>query len=147
MSKTIVDLNEVGYFFYASDLAIEPIIKAKHNGTFFELKTTKDENVDFVNGEITVITTEVTALKTHHKETENVYDASSLKNEIDQIATLAKANKASLNGQVVMRQAGDDEDMGVYRILVVDNKVTVEEGALAARWPDGTTSTLPKGSN
>lgn len=144
-TKTKADLTQVGYYYYASDLKIEPIIKAKHSGEYYELKTTKTEDVDVVNGEITVVTTEVTALKTKHREDEQVYGPNDLKVEIEKIAALAKANNAILDGQVVIRES-DGEDR-VYRVLVVSNKVSVEQGAMAVRWPDGTTSDLPKGND
>jgi hypothetical protein len=138
-------LSNVGYFWYTSDLKIEPqISKVKHSGTFYELKTTKDENVEIVDGEIKVVTTEVTALKANHKETETVYSADEMRGEIEKIAGLAKANKAELNGQVVIRT---ESDGSIFRVLVTNNKVEVQQGEPAARWPDGTSSLLPKGGD
>ena len=143
---TKVDLSGVGYFHYTSDLNIEPQIpKVKHSGEYYDLKTTKDENVELDpnTGNIVVVTNEVTTLKAKQKETENCYGAEALRQEVEKIAGLAKANKASLNGQVVIKSNESD----VYRVLVVDNKVDVQEGKLAASWPDGTTSPLPKGDD
>lgn len=141
-----VDLNVVGYFHYASDLNIEPQIpKVKHSGSYYDLKTTKDEDVQVVNGEIVVVAQEVTTLKALQKETESCYGAAELLAEVEKIASLAKANKASLNGQVVVRSSEDERPP--IRIFVRDNKVDVQEGSLVASWPDGTTSTLPKGSD
>ncbi len=142
MSKTkTVDLGEISYFHYSSDLKIEPIIKAKHDGDYYQLKTTKDENVEIVNGEITVVTTEVTALKQSYKENDQRYGPNDVKTEVERIALLAKTNNASLDGQVIIRES-DADSSRVFRILVKSNKVTVEEGTPAVAWPDGTTSPL-----
>lgn len=145
MSTKKIDLTTVGdYYYYVGDLKIEPPIgKVSHSGSYYDLKTIKDENVEFINGEIKVVATEVTSLKQLIKETDSSYNPDGLRQEVEQIAAIAKANKANLNGQVVIKQC---DSQNVFRITVVNNKVEVQSGKLVASWPDGTTSLLPKGN-
>lgn len=141
MSKTID--SSVDYFWYRADLTIDPPLpdaKVKAgDGQLLSCRQFKDETVDIVNGELTVVSKNVTQVSAKANPDVMQYEDSykDLKANVKTLATLAKDAGSTLSGYVFIRT----NDNRFFRLNVVNNAVKVEAALLA--WPDGTTQPLP----
>lgn len=142
MSKSKAVDADVEYFYYDVDLQIDPPLpdsKIKSaSSDHFKVTQFKDEDVQMVNGEIAVVTHEVTKVAPKHSVSDHLYGYTTLKAGLGAIAKVAKDSGSHLNGQVIVK---DDATNKIFRLKVVDNTVTVEEAMLG--WPDGTKSINP----
>lgn len=120
----------VGHFYYKTDLMTSEPIDLP-SGTFFKSRRSKDEDVAIVDGQLTVVSTDVTTITQNFKKDEHSYDYGDLKKEVKALAKKCKDNNVKLNGDVVVFANGSD----YFRLRVVDNVVKVEGAVLG--WPSG----------
>lgn len=139
-----VDSNIDG-FQYSVELKIDPplpdnLIKG-HSGGHFSLRQNKDEDVKFIDGEIVVVSNNITEVYRLGTFDDVSWEYKELKKELAALAKSVKSNKSQLDGQVVVM----DRDRNRYlRLLVKNCTVSVEAAETVLGWPDGTHSPLPK---
>lgn len=143
-SKTKTLDADIEHFYFRMDLAINPPLpdsKAKAGkNDFFALKQKKDEDVKVVNGEIVVVSNNITSVEQSSDPSQYFYNYSDFKKAIATVGALASGAGSSLDGQVVVK----DGNTGRYfRLKVVAGSVTVEAANLG--WPDGTQTPWPDG--
>lgn len=139
---------DVEYFFYSVDLTIDPPLddtSAAKFGTneFLTLKQVKDEDVKLVDGEIVVVSTNVTSVKAGHKSADQVYGYSELKKAASILAAIIDKTDSTIAGHIIVRRGDGDSAVGAapWRLRLNDKIAVVEPAALG--WPDGTQSPWP----
>jgi hypothetical protein len=116
----------VAHFYYNTDLTVDQPVDLP-DGSFFKARRTKDEDVQIVNGQLTVVATDVTTISQTIPKTDYSYEYSDMKKEVQRYAKKCKDLGVKLNGQVVVYADGEN----YFRIRVVDNVVDVEGAVLA----------------
>lgn len=142
-SKTKAVDSDVSEFYFRIDLAIDPPLpdsksKAAAND-YFALKQKKDEDVQLVDGNIVVVSNNVTSIEQGSDPTDYTYGYEGFKKALVGVTKLAKDAGSEVNGQVVVRDASSQR---FFRIKVDANNITVEAANLG--WPDGTQTPMPE---
>jgi len=144
MAKTKAVDADIEHFYFRIDLAIDPPLpdsKAKGaENDFFKLKQKKDEDVKLVDGEIVVVSSNVTSIEQANTPEDYCYDYDTFKKAVAAVAKIAKDAGSSLDGQVVVKNGNN----GQFLRLKVDNSVVTVEAANLG-WPDGTQTPMPEG--
>lgn len=144
--------DDVEYFYFRPMLTIDPplpdaAVKAFNTSgaasQFFGLKQKKDEDVKVVDGEIKVVTTNITAVEANAPPTQHTRGYPAFKAGVEKLCALVTASKSSIEGYVLVRRYDDNEEAegGFFRLRPEGGKCIVEGSVIA--WPDGTTLTVP----
>jgi hypothetical protein len=134
MSKS-PDAN-VSHFYYNTDLTVDQPVDLP-DGSFFKSRRSKDEDVQIVNGQLTVVATDVTTISQTKAKTDYSYDYTDMKKEVQKYAKKCKDLGVNLNGEVLVFDEGNNK---YFRLRVVNNAVEVEGAVLG--WPSGGTAPL-----
>ena len=136
MSKKSVD-GDVEYFHYKTDLTVDQPVDLP-DGNYFKARRTKDEDVQLdASGQMVIVTTDVTTITQKVDKNDPSYDYKDMKKEVTNYATKCHSLGVKLNGEVVVFDSGNQK---YFRLLVLDNNVTVEAAVLG--WPGGGTAPL-----
>lgn len=144
--------SKIEYFGATADLAIDPPLpdrvlnSLKGSARYFELKQSKSEDVKLVNGELEIVTTNVTSISLAHEATSQ-HGFQDMVKEIANVANQADQNNCTVQGTIIVHADVEDkngtEETRYYRILVNGKSVKTERAVLA--WPDGSKTPVPNG--
>ena len=147
-TKTTAPDADVAYYYYKPDLIIDPplkdaVVKA-YASNHLGLKQKKDEDVQMVDGEITVVSTNITTVTASVKANQYADGYDHLKRAFVDLVALVAANGSAITGQILVRRYGDFTPANEFFRLVPDGSKVKVEGAVLA-FPDGTRLPVPAG--
>lgn len=142
-AKTKAVDDGISEFYYNADLTIDPPLPdSKMKGVsndFIKLKQIKDEDVQLIDGEIVVVSNNVTGIQQVQDANDYTYNYSEFKKGLVALAKVARDAGSVLKGQVVVKDANNGK---FFRLKVDGNTFTAEAALLG--WPDGTQSPFPE---
>lgn len=147
-TKTTAPDAGMSYYYYKPDLVIDPplkdaVVKAYTN-EYLGLKQKKDEDVQMVDGQIAVVSTNITTVTATAKPNSYADGYDHLKRGFTDLVALVDANGSAITGQILIRRynnvGGDNE---FFRLVPDGSKVKIEGAVLS--FPDGTRLPVPTG--
>lgn len=135
---------DISEFHYRPDVTIEPALDAAKarsiDNDYFKLKQIKDEDVQVVDGQLTVVSKNATALQPKQKPDEYTYSYATFRKEVEALSKLVTSAGSKITGQIIVHDANNSR----YYRLRFDGVKVVAEAALLG-WPDGTQTPYPSG--
>jgi hypothetical protein len=142
-AKTKAVDDGISEFYFNADLTIDPPLPdSKIKGVsndYIKLKQIKDEDVQLINGEIVVVSNNVTGVLQEQGADDYTYNYPDFKKGLVALAKVARDAGSVLKGQVLVKDANNGSFL---RLKVDGNTFTAEAAALG--WPDGTQTPFPE---
>lgn len=138
---------DMSYFYARPDLTIDPPLKDAiirgFNSDWLKLKQKKDEDVKMVDGEIQVVTTNITTVTCIIKPQDYGSGYDGLKADFGKLVALVAANGSTISGYILIRRHEDALENEFFRLVPDGSGCKVEAAVLT--FPDGTRLPMPSG--